>query len=63
MKMKLQRQLKKEYKHTCSCMGKGKYELLDELPKSVDCQDAKFYEKDKKGQWIDVTKQVKIIKY
>lgn len=68
MKMKEQRRLLKKkpiYKHTCNCMMQD-YQIIDELPETSSCVNSRYYKKDptdKKDRWIDVTDQVKILKY
>lgn len=68
MKMKEQRRLEKNkpiYKHTCNCMMQD-YQIIDELPETSSCVDSRYYKKDKNdknNRWIDVTDQVKILKY
>jgi len=64
MKMKQQRKLLKNppYKHTCHCMMQ-EFEYLQELPETSHCVNPRFFERDEKNNWIDVTDQVEIIKY
>lgn len=68
MKMKQRREIEKKkpmYKHTCNCMSQD-YQIIDELPETSDCVNSRYYKKDKNdknARWIDVTNQVKIIKY